>query len=77
MENQIVMVILASIITGAISTIGTIAALRVHITYLKEMLKKTDEKGTRAHSRLNTLENSLRKIEFYIDSQTRNKQPTE
>lgn len=73
MVNEIMTVVIALIvaaITGGISTFATVTALRVHISYLKENLDRVDEKGTRAHSRIDDLEkinNRLKHIEHDIE----------
>lgn len=54
--NEVVLAIVASVITGAVSTLGTIGALRVHITYLRENVVELKGAVTRAHSRIDMIE---------------------
>lgn len=41
--------------TGAVSTAGTIVALRVHIMYLREMVAELRKDVDGAHARLNNI----------------------
>lgn len=49
--------IIAAVATGLISSLGTVAALKVHITYLKENLERVDRSVQRAHGRIDMMEN--------------------
>lgn len=51
--------IAVAVITGLTSAAGTIAALRVHIMYLKERSEKNESAIVRAHERIDTLEKRL------------------
>lgn len=46
MAEQVLLVLLTAIITGATSTMATVAALRVHIAYLRENLERHDRRIT-------------------------------
>lgn len=59
MENealQIGSVIVSSVLTGIVSTMGTVKALGVHITYLRESITRLDAAIERAHKRIDDLE---------------------
>jgi hypothetical protein len=56
MEREIVIAIVVAVITGGISSFGTVAALKVHITYLREHVERLDRTTTRAHARIDGLE---------------------
>lgn len=49
---QIASVIVSSVLTGIVSTIGTVKALNVHISYLREQQAETKKAVERAHERL-------------------------
>ena len=60
--------LLVAVPTGAASSVATIAALRVHVAYLKEALTDierrltlVESKATKAHSRVDVLEVRLSK----------------
>lgn len=48
--------VFASVLTGLISSLGTIKALQVHIFYLRENLEDADEKLNLHEKRLTDLE---------------------
>jgi len=48
--------VVASALSGAFSALATIAALRVHIVYLREGLTRVEQIATRAHTRIDNLE---------------------
>jgi hypothetical protein len=50
--DQIVTVILTAIITGGFSTVTTVAALKVHINYLRESIARQEKAINRAHGRI-------------------------
>jgi len=54
--EQIIIAMIASVVTGGVAAFGTVKALHVHITYLKENLEKQDKSITRAHERIDLLE---------------------
>ncbi len=56
MENEIATVVITAIVTGTASTIGTVAALKVHINYLRESISLHHQAITRAHMRLDDIE---------------------
>ena len=63
MEHEIFIAIITATVTGLISTLGTVAALRVHITYLREILRAHD-------TRISTLEShQLSRLKHEINSQ--------
>ena len=45
----------AGIIAGVVSSIGTVTALKVHITYLRETLSKHDRRLTKIEDNQRTL----------------------
>lgn len=49
----------ASVTTGGVSALATIKALGVHITYIRENLKKAEDSNRRAHERISAVENTL------------------
>lgn len=53
--NDIVQIILTAVVTGLVSSIGTVAALRVHVTYLREAIKRHDEELKDVNKRVNEL----------------------
>jgi hypothetical protein len=50
-------IIIASI-TGGVSTLTTVVALKVHISYLKEGLTRVDNAVRRAHERIDSIEHN-------------------
>jgi hypothetical protein len=55
MENEIMLVLVTAAITGALSTVGTVIALRVHIGYLRDHIDKIEANLTRVHTRIDNL----------------------
>ncbi len=53
---QIASVIASSVLTGIVSTMGTVRALGVHITYLREAIDRQERAIERAHKRIDDLE---------------------
>lgn len=53
MEQQIIMVVITGIVSGALSSFGTIKALRIHIEYLKANLAEVKLSVHDAHVRIN------------------------
>jgi len=51
--DQLIVVAGTSILTGVVSAIGTVGAIRVHIAYLREGL-------ARAHNRIDDMERRFR-----------------
>ena len=50
--NDPISIVGVSVLTGLVSTLGTVAALKVHITYLRESVAKLEKAVTRAHKRI-------------------------
>jgi hypothetical protein len=59
-EREIVLALTVAVLTGAVSSFGTVAALRVHITYLKDHIDKLYILNTRAHTRIDSIETAHR-----------------
>lgn len=55
MSDQIILVLVTAAVTGAISTVTTVIALRVHIGYLREHIAKIEQNLTRVHTRIDNL----------------------
>jgi len=49
-------IFLTAAITGSISTIATVSALKVHINYLREAIERHEAAIIRAHDRIDNLE---------------------
>ncbi len=56
MPEQLILTVIASVITGAISAVATVKALGVHITYLRESITRHEQAIERAHQRIDHLE---------------------
>ncbi len=56
MMDQVVTIIISSALTGIISSVATMAGLKVHITYLRESVGELKSAVTRAHERIDRLE---------------------
>lgn len=56
MEKEIIIAVVTAVVTGAIAAFGTVAALKVHITYLREHIDRLYAASTRAHTRIDGLE---------------------
>lgn len=54
--DNLAMIILTAVITGGFTTMTTVAALKVHINYLREGLKKNESATIRAHARIDQLD---------------------
>lgn len=54
--DQLVTVLLTAVITGGFSTITTVAALKVHINYLRESIARHEKAITRAHGRIDSID---------------------
>ena len=48
--------LLVAFITGGVSTFGTVIALRIHILYIRNDIKRIDESVTRAHIRIDNVD---------------------
>jgi len=55
MTYELITILLTAGITGAVSTLSTVAALRVHIRYIGDRLARHDDAIIRAHDRIDTL----------------------
>ena len=55
--EQIIVPFIIAVITGAVSSFGTVKALHVHISYLKDITNKLEQALARAHERIDRLEN--------------------
>lgn len=53
--NDVLVIVGTSVFTGLVSTLGTVAALRVHIIYLREHIGRHEKTIERAHSRIDEL----------------------
>lgn len=67
MDSNLISVIIASVGSGIVSSLGTIAALKVHIVYLKEAtdgikerLSKVEQSAQRAHGRVDLMETIIK-----------------
>lgn len=58
--TEVQTMIVASVITGLVSSLGTVAALKVHISYLKESIAELKNTTLRAHQRIDEHEKLLR-----------------
>ncbi len=56
MQISLIEALLISGVTAGVGTVGTIAALRVHIMYLREAIRRVESSVTRAHERIDKLE---------------------
>lgn len=59
MTQDIVSIIVTAVVTGGISTITTVGALKVHINYLRELLARQEKMIIRAHARIDDLDKHL------------------
>lgn len=53
--NDVLVIVGTSVFTGLVSTLGTVAALRVHIMYLREHITRHETTIQRAHTRIDEL----------------------
>lgn len=51
MDSSLIAAIVSAVGAGVVSSLGTIAALRVHISYINETLKRHEKAIERAHQR--------------------------
>lgn len=58
-EIDIAAAVGSSVVTGGVSALATIKALKVHITYIRERLAEHGEAIKRAHERITELDNEL------------------
>ncbi|MEW8346754.1 MAG: hypothetical protein AB2687_00455 [Candidatus Thiodiazotropha taylori] len=70
-EVDLALAIGASVTTGGVSTLATIKALGVHISYIKENQKKLEESNNRAHDRITAVDqranDRIAKVEDTLD----------
>lgn len=66
-EVKLLEVIITAIVTGAVSSVATIAGLRVHILYIRERLEDhrkrfemIENSIARAHTRVDSIEKHLK-----------------
>lgn len=52
---EISTIAITAIVTGGASTFCTVIALKVHIDYLREHVKRLEQAVTRAHSRIDNI----------------------
>lgn len=60
MTSEIVMMVITAVITGGLSSLGTIAALRVHITYLGKAVDRHEEVIAHIHQRIDGMDPACR-----------------
>lgn len=60
-EIDILTAVGSSVVTGAVSALTTVKALKVHVTYIRERLKEHSEAIKRAHDRITILGDELSK----------------
>lgn len=56
MFEKIAPALLASVITGAISSVGTVGAMQVHIDYLRENIVRHEKEMSEIDTRLREVE---------------------
>ena len=56
MSNDLILALIVATVTGGVSTLTTVVALRVHIMYLRDGLKRVEQNATRAHQRIDKIE---------------------
>lgn len=54
--NDVLVIVGTSVFTGLVSALGTVAALRIHIVYLREHIERHEKTIERAHERIDVLE---------------------
>ncbi len=55
MTEQLLQTVIVSVATGVVSTCSTVVALRVHIHWLRESIKRLDAAINRAHERIDDM----------------------
>lgn len=53
--DQLLTIVYTAIVTGGVSAIATVGALRVHINYLREGQTRNERAISRAHERIDEL----------------------
>jgi len=56
MEADLIKIILTAFATGAVSTLATVKALHVHITYINNRLDRHEQAIQRSHERIDLIE---------------------
>lgn len=56
MSNDLMLALIVAVVTGSVSTLTTVVALRVHIMYLRDGLKRVEHNTLRAHQRIDKIE---------------------
>ena len=54
--SDLLLAFAVAVVTGAVSTFGTVMALKIHIVYLRENINRIDESLNRAHARIDDME---------------------
>ncbi|MCU7841817.1 MAG: hypothetical protein KZQ94_20885 [Candidatus Thiodiazotropha sp. (ex Troendleina suluensis)] len=65
-EIDIAQAFAASVVTGGVSSLATIKALGVHISYIKEKLVEHGDAIRRAHDRTDELEEEMNRCKMTI-----------
>ena len=55
MGDEMLTILMTAAITGALSTIGTVIALRVHIFYLRDHINRIEQNVNTVHKRIDNL----------------------
>ncbi|MBR9791218.1 MAG: hypothetical protein GYB58_05650 [Gammaproteobacteria bacterium] len=59
MDNTLVVAVVAAVGTGIVSTLGTVAALKVHISYITQTMIRLEKSIERAHTRIDEHDRTL------------------
>ena len=54
--EQLLLIFITALVTGGISSLVTVGALKVHIVYLREGLTRNENSINRAHDRITDIE---------------------
>jgi len=54
--SQLILIFVTALVTGGISALVTVGALKVHIVYLREGLGRNEKATMRAHERIDVLQ---------------------
>ncbi|MCG7979583.1 MAG: hypothetical protein N0E58_15815 [Candidatus Thiodiazotropha endolucinida] len=65
-EVDVISAIGVSVVTGGVSSMATIKALGVHITYIREKLAEHGDAIRRAHERADELEDEMNRCKITI-----------
>lgn len=58
--DQVVSAIVTAVLSGAISAMSAVVALRVHVAWIKETLERHEKAISRAHARVDELKGGAR-----------------